>query len=101
MPVATNRAPFPWNEVATEPQEVVPSSLTATSESGDTSWPQVLKVLEFDPKVMVAWPWVEPLASCVLPHWAVTWKLEAVNRKSPGNLQCSRLCLERPEYKGP
>ena len=53
MPVATNRAPFPRNEVATEPQEVVPSSLTATSESGDTSWPQVLKVLEFDPKVMV------------------------------------------------
>ena len=86
---------FPRNEVAAEPQEVVPSSLTATSESGDMSWPQLLKVLEFDPKVMV-----EPLASCVLPHWAVSWKLEAVNRKSRGNLQCSRHCLGRPEYKG-
>ena len=46
---------FPRNEVAAEPQEVVPSSLTATSESGDMSWPQLLKVLEFDPKVMVVW----------------------------------------------
>ena len=59
----------------------------------------VLKVLEFDPKVMVESDGLA-MASWVLPHWAVTWKLEPVNRKSRGNLQCSRHCLGRPEYKG-
>ena len=85
-------------------QEVLPSSLTATwsqrtSGSGVTS----LKSVGAWPEAGLMAPGHHGRASgqgSVLPHWAVTWKLESVNRKSRGNLECSRHCLGRPEYKG-
>ena len=101
-------------------QEVLPSSLTATwsqrtSGSGVTC--RSLKSVGAWPEAGLMAPGHHGRASgqgSLLPHWAVTvlcsvfcvlrwavtWKLESVNRKSRGNLECSRHCLGRPEYKG-